>query len=111
MTIFVPPPAMQSEISKPWYFYFGVNLAPRGVIPPPKWQLLGAANGRITAQRRISTNEFRQVVTFSFPLGNDVYNYSWRTCVKDTEPEDGIGLPGHHGCGDKRLLAAANYAG
>ena len=40
------------------------------------------------------------------------YNcWKWTTCSKDTEAADGIGLPGHHGCGAERVLSSAPYLG
>ena len=44
-------------------------------------------------------------------FGNDAYHWDWNACSKDTEAEDGIGLPGHHGCGDERILDSAPYVG
>jgi serine/threonine protein kinase len=110
-TNLVPPSALQTEMSKPWYPYFGINLAPAKEPPPPQWLLLGTGNGHVTASRRISADEFSETVTFSFRIGNDAYDWDWTTCVEDTEAEDGIGLPGHHGCGDERVLASASYLG
>ena len=110
-TNFVPPSAMQTEISKPWYPYFGVNLSTGKEPKPPEWLTLGAGSGRVTASHRISADEFSDTVTFSFRIGNDAYYWDWNACSKDTEAEDGIGLPGHHGCGDGRILDSAAYVG
>ena len=52
-----------------------------------------------------------RLITFSFRIGNDAYDWDWDACSKDTEAEDGIGLPGHHGCGDERILDSAPYVG
>ena len=110
-TNLVPPSALQTEISKPWYAYFGLNLAPTKQPPTPKWLVLGAGHGHVTASRRISADEFGNTVTFSFQIGNDAYDWSSSTCTQDTEAADGIGLPGHHGCGDPRVLNSASYLG
>jgi serine/threonine protein kinase len=107
----VPPSALPSEMSKPWFAYFGINLAPTKEPPPPKWLLLGAGNGHVTASRRISADEWGETVTFSFVIGNDAYDWGWSTCLQDTEAENGIGLPGHHGCGNERVLDTASYLG
>lgn len=49
------------------------------------------------------------------PVGSlgasDGYAWNWNTCSKDTEAEDGIGLPGNHGCGSKSVPASAVYLG
>lgn len=103
--------ALQAEMSKPWYPYFGVNLSSGKEPPPPKWLMLGSGSGHVTASHRISADEFSEMVTFSFRIGNDAYYWDWTTCSKDTESVDGIGLPGHHGCGDERVLDSAPYLG
>ena len=107
----MPPSALQTEMSKPEYLYFGINLAPTNEPPLPQWVLLGAGNGQATAPRRISADEFSFTVTFSFQIGSDAYHFAWRSCTKATEAEDGIGLPGHNGCGDARVLYSASYLG
>jgi len=110
-TNYVPPSALQTEMSKPWYAYFGVNLSTGKEPPPPQWLTLGAGSIQVTAPHRVSADEFTQTVTFSFRIGNDAYYWDWNSCIKDTEQEDGIGLPGHHGCGDPRVLDSAAYLG
>jgi hypothetical protein len=108
---YVAPSALQAEMSKPWYPYFGINLAPSKEPPPPQWLTLAAGSGHVTASHRISADEFSETVTFSFRIGNDAYYWDWTTCTQDTEAQDGIGLPGHHGCGDQRVLDTAPYLG
>jgi hypothetical protein len=108
---YVAPSALQAEMSKPWYPYFGINLATGKEPPPPEWLMLAAGGGHVTASHRISADEFSETVTFSFRIGNDAYYWDWTTCTQDTEAQDGIGLPGHHGCGDQRVLDAAPYLG
>jgi serine/threonine protein kinase len=110
ITSLVPPSALQTEMSKPVYLYFGINLAPSTEPSKPQWLLLGAGNGHATAHR-ISTGEFSDSVTFSFQIGNDAYHWAWNWCTKDTEAEDGLGLPGQHGCGDARVSESASYLG
>ena len=111
VTNLVPPSALQTEMSAPQYVYFGINVAPSVEPAVPQWLLLGAGNGHITAPRRISADEFIQTVIFSFSIGNDAYRFAWAECSKSKETEDGIGLPGHHGCGDERVLQSADYLG
>ena len=109
--LFVPPSALQTEIAKPWYPYFGLSLSTGKEPPAPRWLTLDAGSAHVTASRRISADEFGETVTFSFRIGNDAYDWEWSTCAKDTEAADGIGLPGHHGCGDGRILDSAPYLG
>jgi Protein kinase domain len=111
LTILAPPSALQTEMSKPLYLYFGLNLAPTNEPATPKWVYLGAGNGLVIASHPISADEFSETVTFSFRIGNDAYDWAWRTCFKETEAEDGIGLPGHQGCGGQRVLYSASYLG
>jgi serine/threonine-protein kinase len=111
MHVFVPASALSTEISKQWYPYFGLNLAPAKQPAPPKLLPLGADDPHVTKSRRISATEFGLTITFSFRVGNDAFYWNWATCAKDTEAEDGIGLPGRHDCGDKTVLASAAYLG
>jgi serine/threonine protein kinase len=99
----VPPSTLQTEMPKPSYLYFGVNLGTDIAPPVPQWLKLGAGHGHVTAPRRISADEFSYTVTFSFQIGNDAYHWAFNVCTKATEAEDGIGLPGHHGCGDEQI--------
>jgi hypothetical protein len=107
----VPASALMTELSKRWYSYFAVALAPDKAPPAPKRLRLGAGGSRVSRSRRISATEFRLTVTYAFRIGADAYDWSWNVCAQDTESADGVGLPGHHGCGGKNLAAAASYAG
>jgi hypothetical protein len=50
-------------------------------------------------------------VSYRFFVGNHGYYWSWIACAKDSETTDGLGLPGTHGCGAKRLSDNTNYLG
>jgi len=110
-TDYVPSSALQTELAKPWYLYFGMNLSPVKEPAPPQWLVLGAGSGRVTATHRISANEFSVTITFSFQVGNNGYRWDWFACVKDSQEEDGIGLPGDHGCGAARIPDQFDYVG
>jgi serine/threonine protein kinase len=105
-----PPSALQAEMSKQEYLYFGINLATTGEPSLPQLLQLGAGTGHATAARRISADEFGYTVTFSFPVGSDAYHWDWRSCARATEAADGIGLPGHHGCGDELASVAGSLS-
>lgn len=111
LTYLVPPSALTTEMATREYVYFGVNLAPSAEPAVPQWVMLGAGHGHVTAPRRISADEFIDTVTFSFRIGNDGYRFAWAECGTTNEASDGIGLPGHHGCGDQRVLQSASYLG
>ena len=107
----VPASAMSTEVAKRWYSYFAVALAPTKAPSAPKLLRLGAGNSYVSRSRRISATEFELTVSYSFRIGTSAYDWSWNVCTKDTEAADGIGLPGHHGCGARTLSASASYAG
>jgi Protein kinase domain len=111
MHVFVPASAMATEVGKRWYPYFNLSLAPGKEPASPKVLLLGVGDPRVTRSRRVSATEFALTITFTFRIGNDAYYWNWNTCSADTEATDGIGLPGHHGCGSKSVLASAAYLG
>jgi len=108
---FVPAAVLDTEISKPWYPYFGLRLAPSKAPAGPRVLQLGAGDAHVTKSRRISAVEFDLTVTFSFRVGNHAYSWNWGTCAKDTEAQDGIGLPAPHDCGSRQVLASAAYLG
>ena len=103
VTYLVPPSALQAEMSKRVYLYFGINLSPSTVPSPPQYLALGAGDGHATTTRRISADEFGYTVTFSFQVGADAFEWIWGQCLMATEAADGIGLPGHHACGDEQI--------
>ncbi len=109
--VFVPAAALASEIAKRWYPYLGLRLAPAKAPPAPAWQLLGSGAPQVSGSRQVSPTEFDFTVSFSFRIGNSAYGWNWSACAQDTEAENGLGLPGHHGCGDHRLPAAQAYTG
>jgi hypothetical protein len=110
--ILSPPSTLRAEMSKTPSIYFGLSLAKTRKAPAPKWLSLGAGHSLVAGTEQVSADEFRMTVTFSFTHGSDHYiDFAWNICLKDAEAEDGIGLPGHHGCGDPRVLFSATYLG
>jgi hypothetical protein len=108
---FVPASAMQVELAKPWYLYFAVNLAPKKIPPPPQTLTLGGGGGQVTSPHRVSANEFSVTITFTFRIGYNASNWSWFACTKDDLGQDGIGLPGDHGCESARIPVSFAYTG
>jgi hypothetical protein len=95
----LPPSGLSTEIGKHIYPYVGVNLSPTSVPPTPKWLYLNAYNSSVTTGHRINAGEFVNTLTFRFTIGNDAASTNWTSCDRDTVTVDGLGLPGHHGCG------------
>jgi serine/threonine protein kinase len=106
----VPASTMSTEFSKKLYTYFAVNLQPKKAPPAPQTLFLGSGSPQVTMSR-ISATEFSTTVIFTYRIGNDYSTWNWATCSQDSLAEDGIGIPGHHGCGDKRISASAYYLG
>jgi hypothetical protein len=108
----VPPSALNAEMSKSPYAYLGLNLGPSGVEPPnPVSAQLGAGAPAIGQPQAVAANQFNVTVTFTFQIGSQVWHAHWRICTKDTEAQDGVGLPGSHGCGAASTPTAAAYLG
>ena len=107
----LPPSALKFEMSKHLYPYFGLRLGASAIPPPPKWLYLNAGHASVSSPRRISAGEYEQTLKFSFTIGNHSYNWSWTACLKDFVSKDGLGLPGHHGCGASRVLRTVAYLG
>ena len=112
--LIVPSSALKVEMSKRFFAYFAVKFGPpHGPTPPlPEWLYLNAGHASFTAAQRISADEFEKTVTFSFAVGaNSSESVAWLVCTPDTLSKDGIGLPGHHGCGSIRIRRTVNYLG
>ena len=119
-TVYVPPAAMSVELNKQWYVYIGVALAPPGTNPPPPaWNLLAngsppLANGTATvsAPRQTSADTYTVTINDSYQWGDHApTTLYWTACDKDTEAQDGLGLPGSHGCGAQRVANGNEYLG
>jgi len=96
---FTPPAALRTEIKKHWYTYFAINFSRHR----PRWLYRGAGDGRASASRKVAANAYKITFTFTFRVGDRGYYYELNFCAKDTESKDGLGLPGHHSCGDRRI--------
>jgi hypothetical protein len=109
--VFLPAQAMRSERAKKVYTYFAVNLSPSHVPPPPTMLRLGAGHPRVSRIRKIAAGEYVFSVTFTFRIGNDAAHWGFHFCSKDTLASDGLGLPGHHHCGARAIVAGIYYLG
>jgi hypothetical protein len=106
----VPSSALGVEMSKPVYPYFAINFGASS-NGPPRWLYLNGGNASVSSAHRVSANVFVNILTFSFTVGSNSYYWGWTVCVKDTVSTDGLGLPGSHGCGARRVLGTAYYLG
>jgi serine/threonine protein kinase len=109
--VYVPPSALKAEMAKRWYTYFRLVLAPLAEPAPPTLLFLGRGNPHVDPSTQIAPNEYQFVVTFSFTIGTNAYYWRWTKCDKDTEAQDGIGLPDAHGCGAPSVNFNQGYLG
>jgi hypothetical protein len=110
LTVHAPAGVVQAESSKHVDFYFALNLSKHKTPPVPKQLTLQT---HVTAGKAtiLASNEFRWVIAFKFRVGKKNSRWDWNACTPDTESADGIGLPGHHGCGDTTIPVPAGYLG
>jgi hypothetical protein len=101
----VPVSAYHRESGKHWYQYQAVGY-PR----LPKDYTL-STTAKASKPKKVSSGEFVQTLTYFIPLRHGSAFWTVNACAKDTESADGMGLPGHHGCGAKRVSTKALYLG
>jgi hypothetical protein len=114
LNVLVAAQAIGTELSKPWYTYFGLNLSRSAARPPaaPAVLQLGAGGPHVSAPRRVSGDDFVVTVTFSFTIGKKSgYTWLWGACTQGSVAVDGVGLPGPHGCGGKTIPVVHSYLG
>ncbi len=61
--------------------------------------------------RKVNAGAFYNLITFHVKFRSPSQKWLPASCSKDTESRDGLGLPGHHGCGEKRFSAKTVYLG
>lgn len=107
----VPVSAYRTEAAKHWYLYAGLRLAPHRTPPAPRTLALSPTASATRPQRK-HLYQFVITLRYRFRIGRHD-GFSWRVnfCTRDSEATDGLGLPGHHGCGDKRISARTSYLG
>jgi hypothetical protein len=102
----LPASAYKIESAKPLYLYQAVTYTKA----LPKY-FYRTKTGRASKAKRIHAGEFEIAFTFYIPLRHGEATWSTSFCTKDTESRDGVGLPGRHGCGNKRFPLTAVYLG
>jgi len=88
-----------------------VNLSNKGTPPVPGWLYLGRGHASVSKPMEINSGKFTFNISYRFFIGNHGYYWSWIACAKDSESTDGLGLPGTHGCGAKRVSDSFAYLG
>jgi hypothetical protein len=61
--------------------------------------------------KRINSGEFELTYTWHVQLRTGQNYWLPLSCTKDSVAKDGLGLPGRHGCGAKRISVKATYLG
>jgi len=105
--VYVPASAYASESHKHLYEYLSQWYSAGA---SPTWYYR-SKTARAAGPKKLSRGEMEYSLTFYVHLRGG-HNY-WETysCTKADEGADGLGLPGHHGCGNKRINATAIYVG
>ena len=107
----VPASTYRTEAAKHWYLYAGLRLARSGRPPAPKTLTLSRTATASRPQRK-HLYEFVITLRYRFRIGrHDAFTWRVNFCTRDSEGTDGLGLPGHHGCGNKRISARTSYLG
>jgi hypothetical protein len=108
LTLILPASALRTESRKHWYLYVGALTAKGGL---PKYFVLSRRSKAAKAVK-VNRHVYLVPVTFIGPSLHHKLGYIPDACTKDTESRDGMGLPGHHGCGKHRVkVSGLTYLG
>ena len=99
-----PASAYRTESKKRVYFYLAQW---RSSKHPASWFYL-ARKDKASKPNRIGSGEFEQTLTWYITLSAGRY-FIPLACTRDAESTDGLGLPGRHGCGSKRVSIRAGH--
>lgn len=102
----LPASAYKTESAKPFYLYQAVTYT--RALPKYYYRTKTA---RASKAKRVHAGEYEIALTFYIPLRHGEASWYTNFCTKDTESRDGLGLPGRHGCGDKRVPLTVIYLG
>jgi hypothetical protein len=110
VSVKVPAPAYATESAKHWFLYSRIRLSNGR---PPRAPTVIELNHAATASkpRRVHANEFTVTLRFAFRIGDHAFRWRVNFCTRDSYATDGIGLPGHHGCGNRFVSATKPYLG
>jgi hypothetical protein len=105
----LPPSARGTEMAKRQYLYFTLDTK----LPKFPRYIGLARSAAISKARKLAADEFYITLRYSYSthLRNPNRDVLYLICSKDSESKDGLGLPGHHGCGLRRIRTVAPYWG
>jgi hypothetical protein len=106
----VPSTAYATETAKHWFLYSGLRLASGHAPPAPKLLKL-SRSATASKPQRLHANQFAVTLRFTFRIGDHSFRWRLNFCTRDSEATDGIGLPGHHRCGNKEISVTRPYLG
>jgi hypothetical protein len=107
----VPGSAYRTETTKHWYLYLAVNRSHGAPSTrAPKYLPLSTTSSTSKA-RKVGASSYYLTWTFRWlTRGEHTYPIP-NACTKDAVTKDGLGLPGHHGCGAKKVRSNVIYLG
>jgi hypothetical protein len=104
-----PASAFPAESAKNFYLYGDFrHSATTTPAVPAELRLSGRAAHPI---RDAAHDTVTYSVGATYNIGTGGYQWKINYCTQDNEILDGMGLPGHHGCGDPTVSATAPYLG
>jgi hypothetical protein len=110
VSVKVPSTAYATETAKHWFLYSGLRLG-SGRAPAAPEILKLSHSATASKPQRLHPNEFVVTLRFTFRIGSHSFRWRLNFCTRDSEAADGIGLPGHHRCGNKEISATRPYLG
>jgi hypothetical protein len=106
----VPSTAYATETAKHWFLYSRLHLGSGRAPAAPKILML-SHSATASKPQRLHPNEFVVTLRFAFRIGNHSFRWRINFCTRDSEAQDGLGLPDHHRCGNKWISATRPYLG
>lgn len=103
----LPASAYRTESRKHVYMYLARWYMAKH---PARWFYLDRT-ARTSKVKRISSGEFELTYTWYVHLRTGQNYWVPLSCTKDSETRDGLGLPGQHGCGARRVGVKTTYLG
>lgn len=102
----LPASAYKTESRKHDYLYMAIG----DPNEPKNFTLDKSATA--SKAKRVNNGEFYRALTWTIRGHFNANTVPYpQACTKDTESKDGMGLPGHHGCGNKKVPTRSIYLG